>query len=593
MKKTIFLFTLLFITIHSGAQEKLNIMLTGASFGVTQNGWFEIGCNTYGAVGINKSVSGEAIYHTANRMATNTFYTKAELEKTDVFIIMHVHNQNVANETLLKEDYTEYTMPTTNYAVAYDYVIKRYKDDCYKLKDDINSKYYGTENGKPAIITLCTHWHDSRTIYNSAIRVLSQKWSLPLIEWDKNIGFSKDILINGVQPSLQYAMDNEVIGGVTYGWHPLRGQNQYLQKKLAEIFVAGLETTFGALPVGVTINNKSKAIMPNEEAFVSFSFTGLPPWKMKYQVNDQFVQLDNITENPLLVKVSVPAGKATKIKPVGINNNSVSEGTVTGEAVIYNANKSIYPIFDTYAHQANNTTAYTTDTVVQVKTTTDNYSREAFFTFNLSNLKSTEEKIIFRAFFYQRVYPQNKNILEDHLVEIAGVAANYSTLNWDSKPVNLTIINESNIFPSELGSYISWDITDWTKEQIALGKSNITLRLKVINEGTGLLNFCSSEATTQHHPEILADATSANALNLQIVEQVNVYPNPFNESINMNGYSPIEQLSITSVDGKCFYKKNKLDAREFSINTTNFPLGLYLIQLQTGNQRIVRKLVKF
>jgi len=592
MKKTIFLFTLLFITLHGGAQEKLNIMLIGASFGVSENGWFEIGCNTYGAVGLNKSVSGEAIYHTANRMATNTFYTKDELEKTDVFIIMHVHNQNVADETWLKEDYTTYSMPTTNYAVAYDYVIKRYKDDCYKLKDDINSKYYGSVNGKPAIIMLCTHWHDSRTIYNSAIRVLSQKWSLPLFEWDKNIGFSKDILINGVQPSLQYAMNNEVIGGVTYGWHPLRGQNQYIQKKLAEIFIGKLETTFGAIPVSVTVNNKSKAILQNEEAFVSFSFTGLPPWNLKYQVNEQFIQIDNIIENPLLVKVLVHASQSTRIKPVRVSNNSVSEGTVSGEATIYTANMSLSPIFDTYVHQANKTIAYDSDTLVQIKTTTDNYSREAYFTFNVSNLKSTEEKIIFRTYFYQRVYPQNKNILEDHLVEIAVNAENYITLNWDSKPTNLTIINESHIFPAELGSFISWDITDWSKEQIAAGKSNITLRLKVINEGTGLLNFYSSEATTQYHPEILADVTSANALNLQIVEQVNVYPNPFNERINMNGFSPIDQLTITSVDGKCFYKKNKLTAKEYSINTTTFPPGLYLIQMQTGNQRIVRKLVK-
>lgn len=254
MKKTIFLFVLSFLLISGEAQNKLNILLAGASFGVVENGWFEIGCNTYNSVAINKSVGGSAIYHMANKMAINQFYTPAELESTDVLVIMHVHNQNVTDETLLRENYADYAMPTTNYAVAYDYVIKRYKADCLQLKNVPGSKYYGTANGKPVKIILCTHWHDARTIYNSSIRLLAEKWNLPLIEWDKNIGFSKDILIDGKQPSLQYGMNNEVIAGVTYAWHMKRGQNEYIQQKMATIFIEKLVSLYGALPTGIQNN---------------------------------------------------------------------------------------------------------------------------------------------------------------------------------------------------------------------------------------------------------------------------------------------------------------------------------------------------
>lgn len=88
--------------------DGLTIMLTGASFAVRENGSFELGCAQLGATPINKAVSGEAIYHTANRMAANTFYTFEELENTDILVIDHVHNQNVADETVLEDDYNDF-----------------------------------------------------------------------------------------------------------------------------------------------------------------------------------------------------------------------------------------------------------------------------------------------------------------------------------------------------------------------------------------------------------------------------------------------------------------------------------------------------
>lgn len=216
-------------------------MLVGASFAEKKNGWFELSCKRFNAEPINKAISGEAIYHTANRMANNALYTTAELDRTDAFIIMHVHNKDVADTTFLKDNYKDYSMPTYNYAVAYDYVIKKYKDDCYQLKNNPASRYYGTPNGKPAVIVLCTHWHDARTIYNQSVRLLAKKWNLPLVEWDKNIGFTKDKLKNSQQPSLQYAINTEEINGVKYAWHPLLGEKQYIQKKISRIFNAKMK----------------------------------------------------------------------------------------------------------------------------------------------------------------------------------------------------------------------------------------------------------------------------------------------------------------------------------------------------------------
>jgi len=151
---------------HAAAQEnaKYTILLTGASFASPQNGWFEIGCRQLDARAINRAIGGESIADTANRMAEGTLWNAGELDEMDALVIMQVHNRDVSATGGLKEKYTDYTTPfdRSNYAAAFDYVIKRYQSECYALKDDPKSKYYGTKSGKPAVIVLCTDWHLQR-----------------------------------------------------------------------------------------------------------------------------------------------------------------------------------------------------------------------------------------------------------------------------------------------------------------------------------------------------------------------------------------------------------------------------------------------
>jgi len=221
-------------------QPKYNILLTGASFASSSNMWFEVGCDVLGANAINRAIGGEAIASTANRMIKGTLYSPEELDNIDALIIMQVHNRDVFDENQLKEEYTDYETPfkRDNYAAAYDYVIKRYLAECYNQKDNPASKYYGTKSGKPAVIVLCTHWHDSRTIYNESVRKLAAKWGFPLVEFDKYIGFSKNQLhpVTKQQVSLLYSGDKQKQDEVEFGWHPQRGADSYIQKRMGAIF---------------------------------------------------------------------------------------------------------------------------------------------------------------------------------------------------------------------------------------------------------------------------------------------------------------------------------------------------------------------
>ncbi len=249
MKKVIFILSLLLwiplcattLSAQTDSHAKYTILLTGASFAEPANGWFELGCDALDAVAINRAIGGEAIADAANRMVKGTLYSQEELEKIDALVIMQVHDKDVFDESQLKAKYTDYTTPfdRTNYAAAYDYVIKRYITECYNLQFDEHSKYYGNKNGKPAVIVLCTHWHDGRVIYNASIRKLAEKWGFPLVEFDKYIGFSKNSShpVTGAQTSLLYSQDTQATDGITFGWHPQRGKDKMIQQKMASIFV--------------------------------------------------------------------------------------------------------------------------------------------------------------------------------------------------------------------------------------------------------------------------------------------------------------------------------------------------------------------
>ena len=250
MKCIVLLLWILFMSFPVQGQEsvagrKYTLLLTGASFASPENGWFELGCEKLDAVCLNRAVGGEAIANTANRMAEGTLYSLEDFEDIDVLVIMQVHDKDVFDESSLKEEYTDYALPfdRSNYAAAYDYVIKRYITECYNLQFNEHSKYFGNKMGKPVNIVLCTHWHDGRALLNSSIRKLAVKWGFPLVEFDKQIGFSKDVLhpVTKKQHSLIYAQDSQVTNGVTYGWHPQRGKDKYIQQRMASVFIDVME----------------------------------------------------------------------------------------------------------------------------------------------------------------------------------------------------------------------------------------------------------------------------------------------------------------------------------------------------------------
>lgn len=567
-----------------------HFLLAGASFAVPENGWFELVCDAFNAEPLNKAVGGDAIKHTASDMFLDRFYTTEELDRIDVFIIMHVHNQDVASTNGIKENYEEYTYDEIQqYNTAYDYVIKRYKADCYNLKFNPESRYYQTENGKPATIILCTHWHDSRITYNQSIRTLAERWQLPLIEWDENIGFTRKVVdADGRQPSIKYAADTEKIYDITFGWHPMRGKEQYIQQKIASIAMEKLTELFTPVPASVELGEKSKVIVPGEQGYFVCRFTGVPPWRLTYTVDGEEHRLDSITTNPLIVEVT-PTADETTVRPVAVSNRYTESGIVAGEAHIYTGRQSVSPTFDTYVHQANQTTVYTDADHLEVKGNTDTHTREAYLSFATTGIDPQAERMVVRAYYYDCIYPSWPR-KETHPVEIWGNTESYTTMTWNTKPDQFTRIGETLVRADELNSYIEWDVTDWAKAQIEAGASLLTFKLCIgETDATGLLYFYSSEADDPRKPQLLVTTDPTTGLTEAATNVITVRTRRADREIIVTGIDGNCRATCYTLCGQVVFAGPIADAEPIALPHTS--AGVYLLDLQNETQHYTCKII--
>lgn len=233
------LFALVSCNSQSIPKSKQGVAIIGASFAYPENGWFELACQSKGYKPINKAASGECIVHSALKFAAGTLFTEDEFESFETLTIMFTHNDDIFN-------IEGSTIPHTgmNRAAAFDYVIRKYISMCEQCESNPHSEWYGIKGGKPVDIILCTHWHDARETYNNSVRRLAKRWSnyARLCEFDKKIGFSKSTPDpkTGQQASVSFAHPDanscEIINGVTYGWHPKRGVDSPIQRRMAKIF---------------------------------------------------------------------------------------------------------------------------------------------------------------------------------------------------------------------------------------------------------------------------------------------------------------------------------------------------------------------
>ena len=233
------------------------IIMAAASLASPTNGWFELAVKRLNVNGYNKAVNGTQVNYHANRMWRGTFCTDAEFEDADVLVLQFANVTDLAETADLLPSAGDYVAgfdindPSNQFnglthAQQLDYILKYWQERCYAQRNVSGSKWEGTQHGKPFRVMFLSSWHDSRPTYTEDILALSERWGAAVCRFDQKIGFSiNQPLPDGTQVSTLYAMNNQIAGGVEVGWHPLLGQDEYIQQRLGSIFSTAIREFYG------------------------------------------------------------------------------------------------------------------------------------------------------------------------------------------------------------------------------------------------------------------------------------------------------------------------------------------------------------
>jgi hypothetical protein len=242
------------------------IMAVGASFINQANGWFELACLKKGLIPINKGAGATYMYNNvaAKMLDANISQPHGSLfmvngvdifDEVDALFVMHATNQRIyprdGYEPKTLEQYKATGVGTDN-ILAFDYVIKQYKQWCAekvveKPRSDGGVDVLGT---KKCNIILCSHWLQSRKIYNFNAKLLANKHGISFLDFATSIGISENdnihittnydgqliplegdynrsILYSAYTDAAVTAGKTEIIDGIMWGWHMQLKSNSF------------------------------------------------------------------------------------------------------------------------------------------------------------------------------------------------------------------------------------------------------------------------------------------------------------------------------------------------------------------------------
>jgi hypothetical protein len=72
---------------------------------------------------------------------------------------------------------------------------------------------------------------------------------------------------------------------------------------------------------------------------------------------------------------------------------------------------------------------------------------------------------------------------------------------------------------------------------------------------------------------------------------MNVYPNPANDQIIIITQEDINEVTIINYLGQKVYEINGVESKKYIINSSKFPIGIYIVNIKTSSREYSRKVV--
>ncbi|MEO8149644.1 MAG: T9SS type A sorting domain-containing protein [Bacteroidia bacterium] len=174
--------------------------------------------------------------------------------------------------------------------------------------------------------------------------------------------------------------------------------------------------------------------------------------------------------------------------------------------------------------------------------------------------------------------------------------ASIGTLRSNTKPPGL-------VWTSCSVGWGSWTSTSdhYLGLQLTVGPSTyygwVRLNVAIYLQGPGVVSFIVKDYAYNSIPNqpILAGQTVATGIAPLSFGEVGVslFPNPANNhlTIALPSNNKKVDVTITDITGKIIYKSSAFEAQKIEVNTEDFATGIYVVQIQTADFIVTKKLV--
>jgi endoglucanase len=284
----------------------------------------------------------------------------------------------------------------------------------------------------------------------------------------------------------------------------------------------------------------------------------------------------------------------------------------TGNNQLY----TLLPQQDAYARDGSNATithGVTDSTVLITKvnpSATTGNNRETYLLFDASAVTGTVNSVTLKV--YGKVDLTTVASIPVGVFSVTNTSWTENTLTWNNKPASGTTALASATVTNAAYSYITWDVTNYVKSEIAAGRKTISLAMKSLAAADPRIFWNSAEAGN-NPPQLVIDAsttTSKSPLVASLVEQstttgtaagtaLSSYPNPFRQtntivfSLEQSGHAYLSVYDVTGKEVAVLVNGSLLaGSHRATFEPRRLPAGIYTLRLVHNGKVITTKLVK-
>jgi endoglucanase len=195
---------------------------------------------------------------------------------------------------------------------------------------------------------------------------------------------------------------------------------------------------------------------------------------------------------------------------------------------------------------------------------------------------------------------------------VANTSWTENTLTWNNKPASGTTALASATVTNAAYSYVTWDVTNYVKSEIAAGRKTISLAMKSLASADPRIFWNSAEAGN-NPPQLVIDAsntTGQSPLVASLLERstttgtaagtsLSSYPNPFRQtntivfSLEQSGHAYLSVYDVTGKEVAVLVNGNLLaGSHRANFEPRRLPAGIYTLRLVHNGKVITTKLVK-